>query len=188
MTKYLPFVLFLLLATSCGDDDGPAIENEEEIITELVYTLTPTGSTTGRVQLVFNDPDGDGGVAPIQQVTGPLIAGTTYQGTLTITNRSDPSVTVDVADEIRDEAEDHLFFYVADQGLDVTVSYSDADANGAPLGLETVLTTGGASTGTLALILRHEPDKGAPGISIDEPAGAGGATDIAVTWSVTVRN
>ena len=188
MTKYLLFSLLVLLATSCGDDDGPVIENEEELITELVYTLTPTGSATGRVQLVFNDPDGDGGVAPIQQVTGPLIAGTTYQGTLTITNRSDPSVTIDVADEIRDEAEDHLFFYVPDQGLDVSVSYSDADANGAPLGLETVLTAGEASTGTLELILRHEPDKNAAGIDIETPAGAGGETDIAVTWSVTVRN
>lgn len=189
MTK-LPyfFLLITLLIAACGDDDGPTIENEEELITELVYVLTPDGGTGTRVQLVFSDPDGDGGQDPIIQVNNPLITGTSYVGTLTVANRSDPSNDLDITAEIRAEDADHQFFFIPSDSLNVTLTYADSDGDGNPLGLETQLLAGAPSTGTLQVILRHEPDKTASGVTISDPAGAGGETDIAVSFPVTVRN
>ena len=190
MTKYTSLLLLLttLLYSSCGDDDAPVIENEEEVITDLVYTLVPTaGGQT--VTLTFRDPDGDGGQAPTLTVSDTLAANATYDGTIALTNASDPTDVDDITAEIRDEALDHQFFYIPGGGLDVTPAYADEDvAGGNPVGLVTTLRTAGGSSGTLRILLRHEPNKDADGITITDPADAGGETDIEVTFPVTVGN
>jgi len=60
--KYLllTFLAGSLLITSCKDDPEPP--NEEEIITTVMYTLTPDGGGTS-VTMSFEDLDGDGGNA-----------------------------------------------------------------------------------------------------------------------------
>jgi hypothetical protein len=66
--------------------------------------------------------------------------------------------------------------------LDVTTSYSDSDDDGNDLGIEFTLTAGAASSGTLTFTLRHEPTKPNTGLS-----DAGGETDIAATFDVTIE-
>ena len=51
----------------------------------------------------------------------------------------------------------------------------------------TTLTTGEAGTGTLSIILRHEPAKDASGVSDGQIANAGGETDIEVSFNITIE-
>ena len=172
----------VLLFTSCEKDD-PDIPNEEELITTLIYTLTPEGGGTA-IEFRFTDLDGDGGDAPVI-VNGTLAANTTYNGVVTLLNEAESPVE-DITEEVEEEDEEHqLFFTVTD--ANATVAYADADADGNPVGLATTLTTTGASTGTLVVTLRHEPNKGAAGVSSGDITNAGGETDIEVTFSVVIQ-
>lgn len=183
----LIFIPLLMLLASCGGDDDPVIENEEELITEFIYQLDERGGS-GSVTLVFSDPDGDGGSDPIIQVSGNLSMNTTYDGSISLSNQANPGQTIDIDAEVADEAEDHQFFYQPSSGLNVVVSYADMDSNGKPLGLLTELTTGTFSSGNLTIMLRHLPNKDADGVTIDNPAGAGGETDISVNFPVSIGN
>ena len=65
--------------------------------------------------------------------------------------------------------------------------YEDEDGDGNPIGLETTMITGDPSTGTLTVILRHEPDKNADGVSDGDITNAGGETDIEVDFPVVIK-
>ncbi|MCP9235616.1 type 1 periplasmic binding fold superfamily protein [Lewinella sp. JB7] len=187
MTKYFAFVVIsLLLIAACGSDDDPILINEEEVITDVTYTLSPVGGGDA-VVLSFSDPDGDGGTAPTQIVSGNLSAGTTYEGRIQVLN-SASTPPVDITTEIEDEAADHQFFFVPDPGLDVQLTYLDSDGNGDPVGLRTELRAGSFSSGNLVIILRHEPNKAAAGVGISTPASAGGETDIEISFPVSIGN
>ena len=91
----------------------------------------------------------------------------------------DPSENV--TEEVDEEALEHQFFYTIGGNLDVATEYENFDADGNPLGTLLMLSTGEASSGTLTLTLRHEPNKPNTGLS-----DAGGETDIEVTFNVAV--
>jgi len=173
---------FSLLFITCKKDD-PEIINEEELITTLTYTLTPTGGGT-TVSLSFQDLDGDGGNAPI--ITGGMLAANqTYTGVVTLLNEA-ASPAENITEEIEEEDEDHQFFFQSTLS-DVNIEYNDQDANRNPVGLNTTLTTGAAASGTIGIILRHEPDKAAAGVSDGNIENAGGETDIEITFPIDVQ-
>jgi len=176
----LPGMLFL---TSCNDDDDPIIENEEEVITTMTYSLSPMGGGDA-VTLSFVDLDGDGGDVPT--ITGgTLAANTTYNGVLSLLNEAEANVE-NITEEIEEEDEEHQFFFASTvSGL--SVSYGDQDPSGNPVGLVTTLTTGAAANGTLTVTLRHEPNKTASGVSDGNIENAGGETDIEVTFDINVQ-
>jgi hypothetical protein len=183
--KYLLVVPLLagITLTSCDKDD-PEIPNEEELITTLIYTLTPTGSGPS-VAFTFRDLDGDGGNPPVISVPSTLIANHQYTGEILLLNETEsPADTI--SNEVEEEAEEHQFFFAA-ATANVTVAYADADGNGNPIGLATTVTTGDASTGTLTITLRHEPDKDGSNVSSGDITNAGGETDIEVTFDVTIQ-
>jgi hypothetical protein len=69
-----------------------------------------------------------------------------------------------------------------------TVTYTDTDTNGRPIGLRFTLVAGtSGSSGTLTVALRHLPNKTASGVSNGSITNAGGNTDAAVTFSLTVN-
>jgi hypothetical protein len=175
-----------LAITSCKKDepDDPIIPNQEELITTLTYTLEPSSGGTNIV-LNFQDLDGDGGDPPIISVSGPLASGETYNGQLTVLDESSTPVD-DITVEVEEESEDHQFFFLAEV-VDVTVSYSDSDADGNPIGISSQLVAGAASSGTLQITLRHEPDKNAAGVSDGSITNAGGETDIEVSFDIDVQ-
>jgi hypothetical protein len=175
--------VFALAFTSCDDDDdAPEVINEEEVITTMTVTLTDLNGNTK--ELKITDPDGDGSDAPII-TADDLDANTTYQGSIQFLNELETPVE-DKTAEIAEEDEEHQVFYVPSSSLDLTAIYNDQDANGNPVGLDFTLTTGDASTGTLTVILLHEGDKDAAGVSDGDPTNAGGETDIEAVFSVDI--
>ena len=184
----LHYLLWMLplLGAGCGGDDDPVIENEPELITDITLTLSPRNPNEPTVTLAFNDPDGEGPAPATRTEDGVLTANTTYVGNLEFRNASDPDDVEFVNAEISAEATDHQVFYVA-RGLSLDLQYTDFDADGAPLGLTTLLTTRGAGRGTLTVTLRHEPSKGNSGVTISTPERAGGTTDAEVVFPITVQ-
>ena len=174
------FCLSVLVFAACSDDDTPDPVNEEEVITTLTVTLTPAGGGTA-ITLRSQDLDGDGPNPPVVTVSGNLDNGVTYNGTLVLLNETE-SPAEDITEEVEEEDEEHQFFYTIGGGLDATTTYTSFDSNSNPLGTTFDLAAGAASSGTLTFTLRHEPTKPNTGL-----ADAGGETDIAVTFNVTVQ-
>ncbi len=172
----------VLLFTACEKDD-PEIPNEEELITTLIYTLTPDGGGTP-IEFRFTDLDGDGGNDPVI-TTGTLAANTSYTGVITLLNETESPADV-ISDEVAEEADEHQFFFQV-SGANVTVAYADADGNGNPIGIESTVSAGDASTGTLTITLRHEPNKSGDGVAAGDITNAGGETDIEVTFQVVIQ-
>ncbi len=183
--------LFLLAFTvltalsACKKDEpiDPVIPNEEEVITTLIYTLTPEGSDTSIV-LSFFDPDGDGG-APPEITVDTLNSNTTYSGTLQLLNETQ-NPTENITGEIAAEGESHQFFFVSSVP-GVEIEYNDTDASGNPIGLTTSFNTSEPASGTLTITLRHELNKFAGGVADGNIANAGGETDIEITFNVEVQ-
>ena len=182
----LLFCSAVVLFTACDDDELIIDDDgftEEEVITNLTFIMTPQ-SGGDVVTLSFEDLDGDGGNAPT--ITGgTLAANSSYTGAITLLNASETPAK-DVTEEIEEEDDEHQFFFSTTVDS-LSVVYDDADGEGNPVGLQTVVTTGGAAAGDLTVILRHEPAKDADGVSDGEIANAGGETDIEVTFPVTVQ-
>jgi hypothetical protein len=187
-TKTLIFawvVAILTVFSSCDKD--PAVPNEEELITTVIYTLTPV-SSGGLVTYSFRDIDGDGGNAPIISTIGELKSGTSYNGALSILNEAEnPAENITV--EIEEEDEDHQLFFAASGGAEgkMNITYDDKDANNQPLGLKTKVSTTTAGTGKLKITLRHLPNKSASGVSAGNITNAGGETDIEVNFDVVIK-
>ena len=196
MSNYLKLLSFLFLATllllsSCDDDDDPDSVNPEEEITTLILEFTIPGATTPTVTATWRDLDGDGGQDPvIDDIT--LSADTTYQLQITLLNENEEVNLLDkeynVTIEVLDEADEHQFFFDPSSNLNLQIDYADEDENGDPIGQNNGAATGNPSTGTLDVVLRHELDKDATGVSDGDITNAGGDTDISVTFDVSIEN
>jgi len=169
----------IALSLSACKKDDPEPPNEEEVITTLNYTLTPQSGDA--VTLTFQDLDGDGGNAPTV-TSGTLSANTIYSGSLELLNEIENE---DITEEIKDEDDEHQFFFEATNGI--SIDYDDEDGDGNPVGLSNTLTTTSAGSGTIKVTLIHEPEKDADGVAGGSITNAGGETDIEVTFNVTVQ-
>jgi len=175
------FCTLAVLISSCEKTE-PENPNQEELITTVNYTLTPTDGGSA-VTLTFMDLDGDGGDTPIIQ-GGSLLANTSYSGSIELLNES-ASPAEDITEEVAAEKEEHQFFFESTvSGLSIT--YADEDANQKPVGLANNLTTGDAASGTLKVTLLHEPVKDAEGVADGDISNAQGETDIEITFPIDV--
>ena len=181
-TYILSLGIICCLFTACQKDD-PVIPNEEEVITTLLFELSPNSGGTPLV-LSFRDLDGDGGEQPVI-TTDDLQSNETYTGRIEILNEQ-TSPAIDITDEIREEALEHQIFYQSTTS-DLSINYNDQDGNGQPLALITNVTTGDPGSGSLKITLRHEPEKTASGVANGDVTNAGGETDIEVTFSINVQ-
>ncbi|MEQ6168922.1 MULTISPECIES: hypothetical protein [unclassified Ekhidna] len=180
------------LFTSCGDDDAPAAENEEEVIDLVTLTFTPQGGGSA-VVAIAEDPDGEG-AADFETEVINLDINTTYDLAIKVENSEEGE---NITEEIEEEDEEHMFFFAftnnifsdpagngnVDNRTD-DVNYGDQDADGNPVGLSTSWTTSGtvSSDGTFQVILKHQPDiKSATSSSSD------GETDIDITWTININ-
>ena len=174
--------LSLGLFSACSsDDDNPDPVNEEETITTMTVTMVPVGGGT-TIVLQSRDLDGDGPNPPVITVSGNLSANTAYGSTIVLLNETeDPAENI--TEEVEEEYDEHQFFFVVGGGLNATTEYANFDVDGNPLGTQFTLTAGAASTGNLSITLRHEPKKPNDGTLAD----AGGETDIAQTFNLTIE-
>ena len=180
ITKLLA-ILFISVCTftACSDDDDDHDhDSEEELITTVKYTLT-NGSDV--VTLTYSDPDGEGGNDGTYSPSEPsLTANTTYTGVVQLLNETE-SPAEDITKEVKEEGDEHEFFYTSNvSGLAITKT--DLDDNNNPLGIETSVTTGEAGSGTLTIVLKHEPTK--PNTGSED---AGGSTDVEVTFDIVIE-
>jgi hypothetical protein len=118
-------------------------------------------------------------------VSGNFDPNTTYSGTLKILNETE-SPAEDITLEIIEEDEDHQFFFSFSNDI-ATTTYSDEDSNGNPVGVKFSLLTGTAGSGSFTITLRHEPNKSAENVVSGDITNAGGATDVQVTFDISVN-
>ena len=195
---YYLLLLSLVFMTACSDDDDPMemeMENEEEeVISQVVLTFTPDNGEDA-VVATWLDADGDGSGAPtIDEIE--LEEGVTYEMTMTLANTLG-SVDEDITAEIREEGDEHQFFFSFTDGVfsDPTgngnvdngsdpVNYNDQDANGLPIGLSTTWTTGGHtdSEGVFNVVLKHQPD-----LKTSSSDATVGGTDVNITFPLHIE-
>lgn len=187
--KTIKILAILVIATSIlsscsSDDDNPTPVIEEEVITTLKVTLV---NGTNQVVLESKDADGDGPNEPVLTVTGDLMIGTTYDGTIQLLNELE-SPAENITEEVEEKDEEHQFFF--DPTNDVaTFVYNDNDSNNNPIGLKFKMTTANEiKTGKITFTLIHEPNKTADGVAEGNIANAGGEKDIEATFDVTLQD
>lgn len=163
--------------TGCKDPEVPEVINEEELITTLMLTFE--NELTGDIDTVaFRDLDGAGGNAPTEFDTLRLTPGATFHVHSYLLNES-VSPADDITLEVEDEAVDHQMFYTV-EGADITFTYDDTDANGAPIGLHMMAETGVAGNGSVTVTLKHQP-------GIKDGNITTGETDVEVTFVTEIE-
>lgn len=137
--------------TSCTSDDDINAEptNEEEVITTVVLEFKNGSQTIEARYQVLN------GEVLADYIA--LDANTAYTVSAQFLNE-EAIPTENVTEEIVEEANEHLVCYIENLSDLVTVEYNDADANGIPIGLQTIWTTSGIGEGAITVALRHQPD------------------------------
>ncbi|MXW03780.1 MAG: type 1 periplasmic binding fold superfamily protein [Gemmatimonadetes bacterium] len=169
------------------DDDHDHGPGEEELITTLAITLTPSGGGSS-ITVRFRDLDGEGGNAPVVDVLA-VTAGTDYNGMVEVLNETE-TPPEDITEEVEEEAEAHQFFFETLGGFSAaTVEYADKESDyvsnsGAdhPVGLAFTLSVPeNAQNGQLRVILSHFDEAPKDGVNQSDE------TDIDVTFEVLVR-
>jgi len=173
----------LFIVSGCKKEDNNPI-NEEELITTVVATFTPSGGGSPAM-FSFKDVDGSGGNTPVI-TNDTLAANTTYNLSILFLDESKtPADTI--SNEVFEEGDEHQLFFQVQSGLNLSVTYNDADVNFKPIGLSNTATTVGSSTGNLTVTLRHQPDKSAANVTTGDITNAGGETDVEVVFDVTIE-
>lgn len=171
----LLLVATLLLISSCGEDPEPV--NEEELITTVKLTFTPVGIAGNPQTFTWKDLDGDGPNQPVIQ-TISLLNNLTYAVSIELLNESETPIE-DITVEIDEERAEHLFCFEPSNGLNLTINRTDTDGS-FEVGLESEWITGNASTGSVTIILKHQP--GVKNGTCDP-----GEVDVEVTFPVTTQ-
>ncbi|MFN0014350.1 MAG: type 1 periplasmic binding fold superfamily protein [Saprospiraceae bacterium] len=154
--KHVLVAAFLLaLACSACKKDEPV--TEPETITTVVVHLKSADGTFDE-EFTWDDRDGDGGIAPvIDEIL--LSPNKMYTCQVHFYDRS-KTPEKDITEEVEEENTDHLLVYGI-TGANLTIAAADTDDNGKPFRLLTAWASGAASSGTVMVVLRHEPDKDA---------------------------
>ena len=152
VSNFLPIIFIAVIIFSCGDDPEPV--NEEEVITTVTVVLTPSDGGTP-VTLKFFDADGDGSIAPVKTVSGSLGVFKTYTGVITLQNESQTTPT-DITTEVRNEGQHHIFCFDISSGSNLTITASDTDSKGLPIGLSSTWTTTTTGPAVVKISLRHQ--------------------------------
>lgn len=177
--KYGMYTLLLggALLTSCSDDDeAPEPENEVEVFTDVKLIFTNIADASDVVTARAQDPDGVG-VQELQILNDiTLTSGATYTLHYEILNALNPDDPEDVGAEIKEEDDEHQFFFsftndaftdpTGDGNVDgnttgtEAINYIDTDDNGNPVGLFTSWATSSTplSEGMFRVRLQHQPD------------------------------
>lgn len=186
-----------VLAGCKKDGDDPATPtppvNEEELITDMYILFHDDDGNTYEWHASsdegFHHEHGEGGEHEHEgelHIHGDdLPANKQLHAEIILLNRSvSPADTI--SHEVLDEGADHQFFFIAED-VDITFAYEDADDNGRPIGLLSGWQTGASGSGHVEVILRHQPNKEAAGVSGGDITNAGGVTDLSVEFPAVIQ-
>lgn len=142
-----------LIFSGCKKASNPNDETEHESINKLELTFRQ-GATVAGV-FVVEDADGDGGNPPSRIDTIRLAASQSYTVDTKVFTIS-AGATRDITPTILAQGTVHEFFYLP-ASVTVTVTKTDQDSKGFPLGLATTWSAGGAGVGSVLIKLMHKP-------------------------------
>lgn len=165
---------------ACGDS-STAPGGEQEVISRVTLTLTPT--TGAPIVSFIDDADGNGPQAPsAQSGVITLTRGATYTGTVKFENRLE-NPPEDITEEVEEEDDEHRVYYTV-TGAGITITTLDTDGAGRPLGLRYRVVAGSAAgAGAMRVVLCHYDD--APKVATS--TSCQGDTDINVVFNYTVN-
>ena len=173
------FILGLVAgSTACKKASDPNDENEHEAINKITLSFSGAGTTA---TFTIEDPDGDGGNPPTRIDTIRLKAGQTYTSAIGFKNLSGGTER-DLTAGISAQGKAHEVFYLP-TGVTLTITKTDKDANGYPLGLNATWVVGTAGTGSVMLKLMHKS-----GIKGPNDAPTLGHSDVQILVPVRITN
>lgn len=171
--------LFLALFFASCKPDEPVDPNEEELITKVQLTFTDSATGASVSEVVYSDPDGDGGNAAVRFDSISLDSGMTYNVAISLFDESDGGNIVNITNEVLEEAQDHLFCYTP-TNADVSIVKTDSDGT-FPVGITTRWSVGNPGAGTLRVELKHQPDGTKNGTCTP------GSTDVQLDFQIRVN-
>jgi hypothetical protein len=157
---------------------------ENEFITTIKLTLIDTLSNDTLLAKWKDISPEDSNPADTSLAILSLKSNRFYKAEITLFDET-KNPTVDITNEVKERSIYHLFFYYPSASLNgnLIVNITDSDLNNPPLplGVSTNFITNSPSSGSLNVILRHQP-KGKNGTF------APGTTDVDVRFRVTITD
>lgn len=171
-------ILFSVVA--CKDSSVDA-EEENEIITTVKLNFITGGTTQS---FIFNDPDGDGGNAPVKFDNISLKPNTSYTFTVELLDES-KTPSENITEEVATESDEHLFVFTPSPSNLLTYTYGDKDARNFPIGLTGTVQTGAAGSGKLKVQLRHQPPVNGKDVKDGTPIP--GSDDVNLDFNISIQ-
>lgn len=171
----------VMCISACKKDKGVVPEAEEnELITKVSLKFTNTANTADVSTVTWTDPDGDGGTAPtIGTLTLKPNASYDFEVSEVLNETATTPDEKNILAEIEEEADEHLWVYKP-TGVALTITRTDKDKNNIVIGIKGTATTGAAATGTLQVILRHQP-------GVKNGTDTPGSSDFDTTFPVNIQ-
>ncbi len=178
-------ITILLLAlffvvTSCSKEEVEP-NDDNELVTTVKLSFK---SSTGNIKSFYwRDKQGDGVMDSVDPIL--LDKNSTYEMSIALLDETKNPV-FDISEEIKEEADVHLFFYkVTPTGL-LSVQIKDLDKKGIPIGLlADIRSQYVPGNGNFQVILKHQPPVN--GKAVKTGAEDGGSTDVDVSFPVSIR-
>ncbi|WP_080054243.1 hypothetical protein [Spirosoma aerolatum] len=179
--SWLLLVPLTLWLSSCNKEEqsvAPTIDNES--LTTATLQLTNKANSADVVTATVDNLDKS---ADFSKATLNLKANTTYSGVILLSDKSQTPAT-DVTAEIKDRQNIHLFVYTPSPTSLLTVTITDKDTNPSPgpypIGLTYDVKTTTAGTGSLNVVLRHQPNS-------KNGTATPGSSDLDTTFPVVIK-
>ncbi|MFK7927556.1 MAG: hypothetical protein AB8H79_05180 [Myxococcota bacterium] len=194
-------LILCLALLGCNDTNTPDPDDEQEVITTVVLTFTPSeGGDPVVARWADPEQDGDPAIDDIE-----LVLGTDYSLDVEFLDEASTPAE-DITEEVKEEGDEHQVFItgnaiagpatLATADVPLTHAYDDTDGNGNPIGLENSIEATEAGSGVVTITLRHLPEQdGTPIKTADlasEVASSGfgtlpGDNDVQVSFNATVQ-
>ena len=174
-----------LLAVSCKKDDKKPDDHHHDHENELITTVQLNFSGKGisgndtTFTVSFDDPDGTGGNKPTSFDTIRFATNKTYTCDLILLDKSKNPVDT-ISNEVKEEADEHLFFFTPSNSDALSVTINDKDSKGRNLGLKTSWVTKKATNGTVKVKLMHQP-------GVKDGTSANGDTDVEIDFPLVIK-
>ncbi len=151
----LLMVSVLVLSTGCDSENSDESPGERELITRVDINLNRT-DVAGTVTANAISANGLASGSSVVTTVLLLQVGASYTGTIELTGAAGEDIT----EEVFQERTEHQFFYTVlptNLAQDISITTTDTDSNGLPVGLEFKIDVTGEAlgTGSIRIVLGH---------------------------------